>query len=71
MLISSRSGPFDRDAAEAAAGGLTARMKRLPEVAGVADPLLSEDRRILMVEVALKGEERDAKDPRRPRAGLS
>ncbi|MBO3673598.1 MMPL family transporter [Streptomyces sp. NEAU-YJ-81] len=62
VLISSRSGPFDRDAAEAAAGDLTARMKRLPEVAGVADPLLSEDRRILMVEVALKGEERDAKD---------
>ncbi|ASQ95904.1 MMPL family transporter [Streptomyces sp. 11-1-2] len=62
VLISSRSGPFDRDAAEAAAEDLTARMKRLPEVAGVADPLLSEDRRILMVEVALKGEERDAKD---------
>ncbi|MFE9001707.1 MMPL family transporter [Streptomyces sp. NPDC007875] len=62
VLISSRSGPFDRDAAEAAAGDLTTRMKRLPEVAGVADPLLSEDRRILMVEVALKGEERDAKD---------
>ncbi|MFE9060114.1 MMPL family transporter [Streptomyces violaceusniger] len=62
VLISSRSGPFDRDAAEAAAADLAARMKRLPEVAGVADPLLSEDRRILMVEVALKGEERDAKD---------
>ncbi|MCG0284811.1 MMPL family transporter [Streptomyces sp. PSAA01] len=62
VLISSRSGPLDRDAAEAAARDLTARMKRLPEVAGVADPLLSEDRRILLVEVALKGEERDAKD---------
>ncbi|MGP3943449.1 MMPL family transporter [Streptomyces sp. 6N106] len=62
VLISSRSGPLGRDAAEAAARDLTARMKRLPEVAGVADPLLSEDRRILMVEVALKGEERDAKD---------
>ncbi|AEM80203.1 MMPL family transporter [Streptomyces violaceusniger] len=62
VLISSRSGPFDRDTAEAAAGDLTTRMKRLPEVAGVADPLLSEDHRILMVEVALKGEERDAKD---------
>ncbi|WP_217553201.1 MMPL family transporter [Streptomyces sp. GbtcB6] len=62
VLISSRSGPLDRAAAEAAARDLTARMKRLPEVAGVADPLLSGDRRILMVEVALKGEERDAKD---------
>ncbi|MBI0377884.1 MMPL family transporter, partial [Streptomyces albiflaviniger] len=62
VLISARSGGLDRDAAEAAAGDLTARMERLPEVAGVADPLLSGDRRILMVEVALKGEERDAKD---------
>ncbi|MFJ8114153.1 MMPL family transporter [Streptomyces sp. NPDC096132] len=62
VLISARSGPLDRTAAEAAAKDLTARMERLPEVAGVADPLLSEDRRILMVEVALKGEERDAKD---------
>ncbi|MER5795489.1 MMPL family transporter [Streptomyces sp. NPDC001980] len=62
VLISARSGPLDRAAAEAAAQDLTARMKRLPEVAGVADPLLSGDRRILMVEVALKGEERDAKD---------
>jgi RND superfamily putative drug exporter len=62
VLISSRSGPVDRRAAEAAAGELTARMRRLPEVAGVAGPALSGDRGILMVEVALKGEERDAKD---------
>jgi RND superfamily putative drug exporter len=63
VLISSRSGgALDEGAARAAAKDLTDRMRRLPEVAGVADPLLSEDRRILMVEVALKGEERDAKD---------
>ncbi|MET9678822.1 MMPL family transporter [Streptomyces coeruleorubidus] len=63
VLISSRSGgALDEGAARAAADDLTERMRRLPEVAGVADPLLSEDRRILMVEVALKGEERDAKD---------
>ncbi|MDG9712275.1 MMPL family transporter [Streptomyces sp. DH10] len=63
VLISSRSGGvLDEGAARAAADDLTDRMRRLPEVAGVADPLLSEDRRILMVEVALKGEERDAKD---------
>ncbi|MFC9129770.1 MMPL family transporter [Streptomyces sp. NPDC057099] len=63
VLISSRSGgALDQGAARAAAKDLTERMRRLPEVAGVADPLLSEDRRILMVEVALKGEERDAKD---------
>ncbi|MFF5365753.1 MMPL family transporter [Streptomyces sp. NPDC013187] len=63
VLISSRSGgALDQDAARAAAEDLTDRMRRLPEVAGVADPLLSGDRRTLMVEVALKGEERDAKD---------
>ncbi|NGO12093.1 MMPL family transporter [Streptomyces sp. HC44] len=62
VLISARSGTLDRGAAEAAAEDLTARMERLPEVESVADPLLSKDRRILMVEVAVKGEERDAKD---------
>ncbi|MGW0884268.1 MMPL family transporter [Streptomyces sp. NPDC002671] len=62
VLFSARSGALDLPAAEAAAKELTARVERLPEIAGVADPLLSEDRRILMVEVALKGEERDAKD---------
>ncbi|GAA2663350.1 MMPL family transporter [Streptomyces vastus] len=66
VLISARSGAgLDRGAAEtsakAAAADLTARMERLPEVESVADPLLSEDGRILMVEVAVKGEERDAK----------
>ncbi|WP_033310029.1 MMPL family transporter [Streptomyces iakyrus] len=63
VLISSRSGgALDQGTARAAAEDLTDRMRRLPEVAGVADPLLSGDRRTLMVEVTLKGEERDAKD---------
>ncbi|MFH8801934.1 MMPL family transporter [Streptomyces sp. NPDC017936] len=62
VLISARSGALDRGAAEAAAEELGDRMERLPEVADVADPLLSADGRILMVEVALKGEERDAKE---------
>lgn len=62
VLLSARSGALDRAAAQAAAEDLTARMERLPEVAAVADPLLSDDRAILMVEVTLKGEERDAKD---------
>ncbi|WP_330304582.1 MULTISPECIES: MMPL family transporter [unclassified Streptomyces] len=60
VLISARSGGLDRSAAEAAAKDLTARMRRLPEVAGVAAPLLSENHDILMVEVSIKGEERDA-----------
>ncbi|GKQ38943.1 MMPL family transporter [Streptomyces sp. A012304] len=62
VLISARSGALDPAAAGAAATDLTARMKRLPDVAGVAAPLFSADRTVLMVEVAIKGEERDAKD---------
>ncbi|MFG2814465.1 MMPL family transporter [Streptomyces sp. NPDC048410] len=62
VLISAKSGALDRDAARAAARDLTVRMERLPDVAGVAAPRLSADGEILMVEVALKGEERDAKD---------
>ncbi|NUS84972.1 MAG: MMPL family transporter [Streptomyces sp.] len=64
VLISARSGALDsrvdKQAAEAAARDLTARMKSLPEVASVAAPLWSGDGRILMVEVAIKGEELDA-----------
>ncbi|MET8771184.1 MMPL family transporter [Streptomyces sp. NPDC004658] len=62
VLISARSGPLDRAAARGAAEELTSRMERLPEVARVDAPVWSGDRRILMVAVALKGEERDAKD---------
>ncbi|MFF5551438.1 MMPL family transporter [Streptomyces olivaceoviridis] len=62
VLISARSGPLDRAAARGAAEELTSRMERLPEVAGVDAPVWSGDRRTLMVAVALKGEERDAKD---------
>lgn len=62
VLISARSGATDERAAEAAARDLTVRMERLPEVADVAAALWSDDRRILMVEVSLKGEERAAKD---------
>ncbi|MFK4111803.1 MMPL family transporter [Streptomyces sp. NPDC002176] len=62
VLISAKSGALDRDAARVAARDLTVRMERLPDVAGVAAPRLSDDGEILMVEVALEGEERDAKD---------
>ncbi|MEU4617543.1 MMPL family transporter [Streptomyces umbrinus] len=66
VLISARSGALDEAAAktavEAAARDLTARFERLPEVESVAEPVLSGDGGILLVEAALKGEERDAKD---------
>ncbi|MFF4014344.1 MMPL family transporter [Streptomyces sp. NPDC001843] len=61
VLISARSGPLG-DRAASAARELTARMKRLPEVAGVAAPVRSSDGRVLMVEVSIRGEERDADD---------
>ncbi|MER6343030.1 MMPL family transporter [Streptomyces sp. NPDC001595] len=62
VLISARSGALDERAARAAARELTARMERLPEVAAVAGPVRSPGGRTLLVEVALRGEERDAKD---------
>ncbi|MFE2261948.1 MMPL family transporter [Streptomyces griseosporeus] len=62
VLVSARSGALDRGAADAAARELGERMRRLPEVAGVAEPVLSADRSVVMVEVTLGGEERDAKD---------
>ncbi|QJT06866.1 MMPL family transporter [Streptomyces asoensis] len=62
VLISARAGTLGTEAARGAVRDLTARMERLPEVAEVAAPVRSADGRILMVEVALRGEERDAKD---------
>ncbi|MFJ9814680.1 MMPL family transporter [Streptomyces sp. NPDC101151] len=62
VLISARSGALDERAAASAARELTTRMRGLPEVAHVAGPVRSPDGRILMVEVSVKGEERDAVD---------
>ncbi|MFD5798033.1 MMPL family transporter [Streptomyces diastatochromogenes] len=60
ILISDRSGTLDEGPAASAARELTGRMRHLPEVADVADPVRSSDGRVLMVEVSLKGEELDA-----------
>ncbi|MEU8650173.1 MMPL family transporter [Streptomyces sp. NPDC048737] len=62
VLVSARSGALDERASAAAVRDLTTRMERLPDVADVAGPVRSADGRTLMVEIALKGEERDAKD---------
>ncbi|MFI1615534.1 MMPL family transporter [Streptomyces lydicus] len=61
VLITARSGPLDRAAAEAAVRDVTARMAKLPEVAGVADPVRSADGRALRVAVTMKGAAADAK----------
>ncbi|MFB7505485.1 MMPL family transporter [Streptomyces broussonetiae] len=63
ILISAHpTGALDEALAASAAHELTARMRHLPEVAQVADPVRSSDGRVLMVEVSLKGEELDAVD---------
>ncbi|MER7155302.1 MMPL family transporter [Streptomyces lydicus] len=61
VLITARSGPLDRAAAEAAVRDVTARMAKLPEVAGAADPVRSADGRALRVAVTMKGAAADAK----------
>ncbi|WP_310713704.1 MMPL family transporter [Streptomyces lydicus] len=61
VLVTARSGPLDRAAAEAAVRDVTARMAKLPEVAGVANPVRSADGRALRVAVTLKGAAADAK----------
>ncbi|MGP8300299.1 MMPL family transporter [Streptomyces inhibens] len=61
VLISARSGPLDEAAADAAVRDITARMRKLPEVARVAPPLRSADGRSLRVEVTMKGAEADGK----------
>ncbi|MFF4038872.1 MMPL family transporter [Streptomyces sp. NPDC001816] len=60
ILISARAGALDEGSAASVARELTARMRRLPEVAEVASPERSSDGRVLLVEVSLKGEELDA-----------
>ncbi|MFJ2773193.1 MMPL family transporter [Streptomyces sp. NPDC087300] len=59
VLIRAESGPLDRAAADAAVKDVTARMKALPEVAGVAPPVRSADGRVLRVQVELNGSEQD------------
>ncbi|MGW4893162.1 MMPL family transporter [Kitasatospora sp. NPDC004240] len=57
VLIRARSGALDPAAADAAARDVTERMRRLPEVASVADPVRSKDGTAVRVAVVLKGAE--------------
>ena len=57
VLISSKSGPLDTEAAGTAVRELTDRMTRLPEVDSVAAPVRSRDGSTLRVTVVLKGAE--------------
>ncbi|ARF59623.1 MMPL family transporter [Streptomyces gilvosporeus] len=60
VLISARSGPLDRAAADAAVRDITVRMRALPEVKRVAPAVRSADGGTLRVEVTMKGT--DAED---------
>ncbi|GAA2398727.1 MMPL family transporter [Streptomyces glaucosporus] len=62
IMFSSRSGELNEAQAREAAEELTGRMEKLPEVLGVADPALSADGEMLMVEVTMKGPKREAKE---------
>ncbi|QIK11393.1 MMPL family transporter [Streptomyces sp. ID38640] len=62
VLISARSGPLTQAAADPAVRDVTARMRKLPEVARVAPPVRSADGRALRVAVIMKGAEADADD---------
>ncbi|MFF3644542.1 MMPL family transporter [Streptomyces sp. NPDC002564] len=61
VVIRARSGPLDRSAADAVARDVTARMKKLPEVARVDAPVRSANGRALRVQIALHGEEQDGR----------
>ncbi|MFI2222927.1 MMPL family transporter [Streptomyces fradiae] len=60
IMFSAGSGPLDEAKARAAAQDLGGRMKALPEVLEVDEPVLSESGRMLMVEVTMKGPRREA-----------
>ncbi|WP_399930670.1 MMPL family transporter [Streptomyces kanamyceticus] len=61
ILIRAASGTLDEAAADAAVKDVTARMKALPEVASVAEPVRSADGRVLRVPVELNGSEQDGR----------
>ncbi|GAA3082152.1 hypothetical protein GCM10020000_80150 [Streptomyces olivoverticillatus] len=55
VLVSAKSGALDRQAAESAARAVAARMRKLPEVEGVAEPRTSGSGKVLMVQVTMRG----------------
>ncbi|AJF63462.1 MMPL family transporter [Streptomyces vietnamensis] len=61
IQAASGTGPLDRTEAEAAAREIGARMRQLPEVLSVADPVADARRTALRVDVTMKGAEFDGK----------
>ncbi|MFJ9175661.1 MMPL family transporter [Streptomyces sp. NPDC102360] len=62
VLIESRQAePLERAAGAAVAGDVSERMRALPEVRSVAEPVWSKDGRAVRVDVTMKGAELDGK----------
>ena len=66
ILISSRSGPLDRAAAEAAVADATQRLRLLPEVSAVGEPVPAPDGTVLLVPVTMSGDPMTAPERIRP-----
>ena len=66
VLITARSGVLDQAAARAAAADATARLRALPGVAAVADPVPAHDGTALLVPVTMSGDPETASDRVQP-----
>ncbi len=66
ILISSRSGPLDLAAAKTAAADAAARLRVLPEVSKVEEPVPAPDGTMLMVPVTMAGDPDTAEDRVQP-----
>ncbi|OLF09645.1 RND transporter [Actinophytocola xanthii] len=62
VLITARSGQLDQAAASAAAADAAERMRGLPEVAEVGEPVPSADRQALLVPITMAGDPDEARD---------
>jgi RND superfamily putative drug exporter len=66
VLVTAKSGTLDTGAAQAAATDVAQRMRALPEVASVAEPVASTDGKALMVPVTMRADGDSAKEHIQP-----
>ena len=66
VLVTSRSGPLERDRAGAAAADVSRRLDALPEVGTISPPVPSADGRALLVRVEMTGDAETAGDRVQP-----
>ena len=63
VLVTSHSGPLDQDAARAALADAANRMRALPEVSDVAEPVVSPDGSAMMLAVSMSGDPDTSESP--------